>query len=124
MFQTTNLCRPFFLENSSEQSKQIPGKDLADSNRNVYSFYFTLPYSSQTYFSLRMLENFHLYLWIAKDLSWAQNSYSPALIFGICALIWSFVLMAYAVLHRFWNELYMLIGMTLWLTANFVWMAG
>lgn len=87
-------------------------------------FQITVPWSPQMYFSVRGAENFHIYLWILKDLAWTQKWYGMSWTFGICAISWIFVLAYHAFIDRNFNEIYMLIAMVLWLSANFVWMAG
>ena len=87
-------------------------------------FQITVPWSPQMYFSVRGAENFHIYLWILKDLAWTQKWYGMSWTFGILAISWIFVLAYHAFNDRNFNEIYMLIAMVLWLSANFVWMAG
>lgn len=38
--------------------------------------------------TVRGAENFHIYLWIAKDIGWAQDWRDWALVFGSLAVIW------------------------------------
>lgn len=87
-------------------------------------FYITVPWSIEYYFTVRGSENFHIYLWVAKDLAWTQDAYWPSMIFGSMALAWCGVLAFNAIRHRSIDEVYMLIALTMWLAANFVWMAG
>ncbi len=75
-------------------------------------------------FSIRGWDNFHIYLWIMKDYAWASQNDSLALIFGVSALSWCSVLAISAIQSRDYEEIYFLIGMFLWLFANFWWMAG
>lgn len=76
------------------------------------------------YFSVRGAENFHIYLWIMKDLAWTQKWYIISWIFGISAISWCLVLVYHAFMDKNYNEMYMLVALILWLSANFVWMAG
>lgn len=46
------------------------------------------------------------------------------MIFGSLALAWCTVLAYHAIKNRCIEEVYMLIALVLWLTGNFVWMAG
>lgn len=87
-------------------------------------FQITVPWSPQMYFSVRGAENFHIYLWIIKDLAWTQKWTVVAWMFGISAISWSLVLVYHAFKDRNYNEMYMLCALILWLSANFVWMAG
>lgn len=87
-------------------------------------FYFTVPWSPQIYFTVRGSENFHIYLWIAKDLAWSERWYYAALAAGIAALVWCSVLVYHAYRSRCKHEMYLVVALVLWLTANFVWMGG
>ena len=87
-------------------------------------FYITTPWSWSYYLSVRGSENFHIYLWVAKDLAWTQDSFWPALIFGSAALAWCGVLLYNSIRGKSVEEVYMLIALIMWLAANFLWMAG
>lgn len=86
------------------------------------NIYFDVPWSPQIYFTVRGAENFHIYLWIAKDLSWTTDNYNSSLFFGSSALAWCAVLVYHAFSSRDYREMYMLVGLMLWLAGNFVWM--
>jgi len=87
-------------------------------------FYITQEWSLSYYLTVRGSENFHIYLWIAKDLAWTQNWYWPAMMFGSSALAWCLVLAFNAIRSRCIEEMYMLVALVMWLSANFLWMAG
>eukprot|EP01033_Poteriospumella_lacustris_P014852 gene14852-10620_t len=87
-------------------------------------FFISQPWDLSYYWTVRGSENLHIYLWIAKDLAWAESWYWPAMLFGSAAVLWCFVLLHHAVAARNYEEIYMWVGLTLWLVANFVWMAG
>ncbi len=89
-----------------------------------HHFYITIPWSPYIFVTLRGAENVHLYLWIAKDLAWSQDNYWLALIFGITTLSWCIMLVYHAAASRCINEIYMLIPLIMWLSANFIWMYG
>lgn len=115
------------LVEDTDTKRDISFAQSTDARRSVgggaefrYKFWF----SSQTYYMMRPIENVHIYLWILKDLSWSQDWYYPALIFGALALLWCGALMYEAYRWRSLYEGYMIIGVTMWLTANYVWMAG
>lgn len=106
---------------------RIIHEDDKDDSSSVQSLlmsqcYFTMPWSPQVYFTVRGAENFHIYLWIAKDLSWTQSWYLPSLFFGITALAWCAVLLYHALKSRCFHEVYMFLALLMWLVANFVWM--
>lgn len=75
-------------------------------------------------FSIRGLENFHIYIWLIKDLAWLQDSRTVALYAGSLALAWCAILAYFAIRDRDMEDLYMLIGLTAWLFGNWQWMAG
>jgi len=124
MFFTSDLKAS--LVGSATQKDIENVKPTADARTPASSedFHYRLPFSSQTYYMMRPIENGHIYLWIIKDLSWAQDWYYPSLIFGSLALVWCGVLMVEAIRMRSAYEVYMTVGITLWLAANFTWMKG
>lgn len=108
-------------DNSIHHTNRMSRDSIVIKNGNIY---FDIPFSPQIYFTVRGAENFHIYLWIAKDLSWTQDKLIPALFFGSCALAWCSVLAYHAFEIKSHVEIYMLIGLMLWLSGNFVWMQG
>jgi len=90
--------------------------------------FFRLPYiSEQTYYSTRGAENFHILLWILKDLFWCLDMHVEAIVFGGLALAWCLVLFYKALFpaeDRDALEFYMTVPFSMWLAANFVWMFG
>jgi hypothetical protein len=88
------------------------------------NFFISQPLTLSYYWTTRGSDNFHIYLWIAKDLAWSQSWYWPAMIFGSGALAWCSVLLYHAIAARHYEEMYMWISLFLWLSGNFVWMAG
>jgi hypothetical protein len=99
-------------------------EDAVDSGSTGSRFNITVPWSPQVYFTVRGAENFHIYLWILKDLAWSQSWTEMAWLFGLSAISWCLVLVYHAIDSRCFMELYMLVVMILWLSGNFVWMAG
>jgi hypothetical protein len=75
-------------------------------------------------FSLRGWDNVHIYLWIMKDYAWTSDSTPLAWFFGLSALSWCVVLQWVAYTQSDFEEMYFLVSMILWLSANFWWMAG
>lgn len=104
---------------SKEEPFVFTFQDFYDRN-----FYLAGPWSWQYYASIRGCENFHIYLWIAKDIAWSQSNYDGAMVCGIAALVWCAVLFYHAVMERNYVELYLLMSFVLWLASNFVWMFG
>jgi len=90
-------------------------------NRN---FYLSGPWSWKYYATVRGCENFHIYLWIAKYLAWAQDDENQAFVWGSLALAWCAVLAYHAIESKNMEELYLWLAVVLWLVGNFVWMAG
>ena len=107
---------------SSSPTERVPAVQIDKSHRDEFLYKF--PFSQQTYYMVRPIENVHIYLWILKDLSWAQDWDYPAMIFGTLALIYCVLLFYEAFSLRSYYEAYMAVGTTLWLAANYVWMAG
>ena len=60
------------------------------------------------------LENIHLYLWLLKDLSWAQDWYYSGMIFGSLAVMWSFFIVLYALQSSATNEIFISVALFLW----------
>ena len=111
---------PHILANIDENKQfQFSWKEFVDSN-----FYISGGWSLDYYTTVRGAENFHIYLWIAKDIAWTQDLYYPAMIFGSLALAWCLVLLGFAVRAGGILEVYMWIPMVMWLAANFFWMSG
>lgn len=81
--------------NKSPSTKKISEEE--ERQRVRKQFYITLPWSPQMYFTVRGAENFHIYLWIAKDIAWTQDEYWPCMIFGCSALAWCSVLVIISV---------------------------
>lgn len=88
------------------------------------NFGITRRWTPKVLFSMRGSENFHIYLWIAKDICWTQKNYYGSIIFGSLALAWCGVLAFHAIKNKYILEVYMLIALTMWLAGNFVWMIG
>lgn len=109
--------------------------DLKENNRKsndsdigieleIPKYYISIPWSAQFYYSIRGSENFHIYLWVAKDLCWSQDYFYGSGIFGGLALLWVGVLFYHAYQYWFIEEMYMLVAVFLWLFGNFWWMIG
>jgi hypothetical protein len=74
--------------------------------------------------SIRGAENLYLYFWLLKDLSWAQDWYYPAYVFGALAIASSFVMVVNTVVDQATNEIFFSTAVFLWIFANFWWMTG
>ena len=70
------------------------------------------------------LEWFHLYMWMAKDLAWAQDWYIAGMFFGTAAVLWSAFLLFQTFQIRNYIESGHYIGQFFWLLANYWWMWG
>jgi len=105
-------------------AKDVENGEKPDDSAHQEVFLYRLPFSSQSYYMMRPVENVHIYVWIIKDLSWSQDWYYPTLIFGALALLWCGMLLMEAIRTRSVYEVYMITGTTLWLAANYTWMAG
>lgn len=74
--------------------------------------------------STRGMENIHIYIWILKDLAWCQLIEDLGMIFGSLALIWCGILFFFAYIEGNYEDMYMLVALTLWIFGNFWWMKG
>eukprot|EP01031_Cornospumella_fuschlensis_P023144 gene23144-28127_t len=89
------------------------------------SYYgFTNPLKLQWFFSVIGAEYCHTYFWIAKDLAWMQSWRRSSIFFGLCALVWSLLILYHSLRTLNWHELWNFIALFLWLFANFWWMLG
>ncbi len=103
-------------------NKRVLSEDTLERNRR--NFYITVPWSGQYYVTVRGAENFHIYLWVAKDLCWVQDYVWPGICFGGLAVAWMGILAYHAIESHNYEEVYMLLCTALWLIGNFVWMEG
>lgn len=72
------------------------------------------PLNFKFFLTIRGSENFHLYLWLIKDLSWAQSWYYSGHIFGSLAVIWSVYILSHAARERNTNEIFTGVAQTFW----------
>jgi hypothetical protein len=75
-------------------------------------------------FSIRGWDNFHIYLWILKDLAWTLDNFWMSAVCGSMAVAWCGILVAVAYRSEDWEEIYMLVSTILWIVGNFWWMAA
>ena len=61
---------------------------------------------------------------ILKDLAWVQFYKKSAIALGGLALAWCGVLFFLAIMNKKWEDVYMLVALTMWLNGNFWWMYG
>lgn len=120
----SGLTAPLVVDEANHTADHANKKEASKNGASEAEFLYKLPFSSQSYYMMRPIENVHIYIWILKDLAWAQDWYYPAMIFGILALAWCAMIMYEAWEMRSWYEAYMCVATTLWLAANFVWMSG
>jgi uncharacterized membrane protein YiaA len=131
------LRSPILLETStrSEQGRLLsqpgtagPATNIARSEANdrgiCWLHWPDEPWSPHWYVSVRGQESMHIYLWIAKDLSWVQAYYYAGMIFGTLSVAWMLYILVQAIRKRSLDEIWTTIAHVLWLVANFVWMIG
>lgn len=75
-------------------------------------------------FSIRGWDNFHIYLWILKDLAWTLDNFWMSAVCGTMAVAWCGILVIVAYRNGDWEEIYMLVSTILWIVGNFWWMAA
>jgi hypothetical protein len=109
-------------------SKSIEGDAVTAGKEMIwFAAYRTLPetpWRFSYYLSSRGAEWSHVYIWLAKDLSWTTGDFWTGIIFGGLAVLWSIGLIWEALHLQNWQELYVSISQLLWLFANYVWMWG
>lgn len=85
---------------------------------------FSILISHDLFFSVRYVENIHLYFWLLKDLAWSLRETNFGMTFGTVAVLWLGVLYYNAIKAWSTEEMYFLIPTTLWLVGNYLWMMG
>jgi hypothetical protein len=95
-----------------------------------------VPWSLSYYLSEDGQSNIYIYLWIIKDLSWAQviwsfppvmtdgpqNWYWPAHVFGAATLVWQAYLLSQAVLKKDLEASWINFTYIMWLFGHYWWM--
>ena len=107
---------------SSDSQKDSDNKfsrelTVVPNNKKSSICWFNLPQfqlSLKFFFSVRGAENFHLYLWLIKDLAWAQSWYYSGHIFGFLAISWSVYILCHAVAEGNTNEVFTGVAQMLW----------
>jgi hypothetical protein len=108
----------FFDESKLRRTFQID-QEFAD------KFNLSTPWNISHYYNTaKGAEDFHIYLWIAKDIGWSQGYEFWGTFFGIFALVWCFVILYHYTKQKNFGEIYMLMAVMLWLFANYWWMYG
>lgn len=82
------------------------------------------PWNLKYYFSSRGNDNFHIYLWIFKDLAWIQNWFWIGHIFGGLAMFWTWFIILKCLWNRERTQAWISLSQFFWLCANFLWMSG
>lgn len=85
---------------------------------------FSEPFRMSWFLSVVGAEYFHVYLWIAKDLSWTQEFKSLSLFFGTLATLWCVVIFFHAFRAGNSDEVYSTVALFMWIFANYWWMTG
>ena len=98
---------------------EVPVAELDTDNRSCLQkvSWFGLPeyeFSYNAMFTTRGSKQFHFYLWVLKDLSWAQSWYYSGNAFGILAVIWAGLLLFDSFREGNINEMVTGVGVTLW----------
>lgn len=82
------------------------------------------PWNIKYYISSRGHDNFHIYLWILKDMSWLQGWFWCGHIFGGLALAWIWFIILKSLWNREKSQAWIGFSQFIWLLANFLWMSG
>lgn len=107
------------VEETKKQHFEFSWRDFRRRN-----FYISGALDLEYFITTRGAENVHIYLWIAKDLSWTQDWEVTSMLFGVAALAWCGLLLYHAIADKNSEEVYQWVAFFLWLSANFVWMYG
>jgi hypothetical protein len=111
-----------FNQNQQEESED------KDRKTRPLAAYTTIPNERWSLWwnfqSTKGMEWFHLYLWMAKDLSWTQDFYIGGMFFGTAAVVWSGYLLFQAFQLKNYVESWHFVGQFFWLLANYWWMWG
>ena len=100
---------------SSNDKGDISISDSKRSSSNICWFHLPdHPLSFRWFLTIRGSENFHLYLWLIKDLAWAQSWYYCGHIFGSLAVIWSVYILSHAAREGNTNEIFTGVAQTFW----------
>lgn len=100
------------VENSYQLASDIENNNVVESNKesiwdSICWFYPPhIHWSLSWYLTVRGAENFHIYIWILKDIAWAQSWYYAGWFFGSFAMIWSLYLLSHAMHLRNWHEIW------------------
>lgn len=83
-----------------------------------------IPLTPDLFFSVRYVENIHLYFWLLKDLAWSLRYTDFGMTFGTIAVLFLGVLYYNAIKTTSSEEILYVITMTFWLIGNYLWMMG
>lgn len=72
--------------------------------------------------NIRKFENFHILLWLIKDLFWVMEAKLPGLIMIFPTLGFAILITIKNRLHK--SELVHNLAVCLWISANSIWMTG
>ena len=102
---------------------EIPVVELDTNDRGCLQeiSWFRLPEYELSYnamFTTRGSKQFHFYLWVLKDLSWAQSWYYSGNAFGILAVIWAGLLLFDSFREGNINEMATGVAVTLWYAVS------
>lgn len=99
-------------------------KSLSSKFSEICWFHYpSRPWTLSYYFTDGQ-ENFHIYLWLLKDLTWVQSWYIAGILIGGFACFWSLFLVSKSIQQRNINEFWSRFADLLWLFANYWWMIG
>lgn len=85
---------------------------------------FREPFRLSWFLTITGSEYFHVYLWIAKDISWTQEIRYLSLVFGTFATLWCIIIFYHAFRSGNRDEVYNTVALFLWIFANYWWMTG
>ena len=125
-----NVLRGSSIASDGSKSSSISnyttnaGRRSASSRRHAYNTRPSEKISASLFLTVRGAENIFIYVWTLKDLSWTQSWYFNCWVFGILALVISFLAGIRSVCMKHPAEIWHHAAQFTWLLANFVWMTG
>ena len=115
---TDEIAIDFIPFDKKDQETNIPQELAAVKNASDFGIcWFNHPVEKlglEYILSVKGAENFHVYLWLIKDLAWTQSWYYIGYAFGCAAVIWSVILLAQAAMERNTNEVCISMGQVCW----------
>lgn len=97
-------------------------RQVADNALESIGGKFNDEFNGNLLFSVRGIENWHVYLWLLKDLFWSLNYTICGTVFGIFAIVFTVIIIWNRVRSSNSEDTLFGIVLLIWLIGNFWWM--